>query len=80
MIKYKVGDKVRLIGDKGWQQRAMKDVGLIGIVIDILTEGTVRVSLNKSVSRNGNSCYWVITRGEGIEKVEGQMLFDFMYH
>jgi len=76
MDTYKVGDRVKLIGAREWNNRIKKDIGLVGVVEDVYASGSIRISIKNSVSGNK---HWIISGNKGIRKEEGQMLFSFMY-
>ena len=71
-MKFKVGDKVRMVGDSGWHTRIRKDIGKTGIV-KYVGKYNVRVNIIGGASSDGG-IYWNITCGLGIEKVGQQLL------
>ena len=74
-MKYKIGDKVTLVGDDGWNSQIKKDIGLIGTIVKIYDDGSVFLEMPAGAS----SWHWSINGNKGIKKVEEQMLFPFMY-
>ncbi len=73
--KFKVDDRVMFVGYCSWNDFIRKDIGLTGEVVRV-EKYYVRVNLSNSNSGND---FWNVMDDNGIELLEGQMLFDFMY-
>jgi len=82
--KFKIGDKVKLIGHPSWHYRINQDIGKIGKIIDFRGEGAL-VYIEDSINNKRGSLYkrkkysWCVEYCDGIELLDSQLLFNFMY-
>ena len=77
-MKYKIGDKVKLVGDSGWNSQIRQDIGLTGTVVRLCGQHDKDVYLK--MSGGASQSTWNIIGGRGIKKAgEEQLLFSFMY-
>ena len=85
MNKFKIGDRVKILGQSGWHGAAKRDICKLGTVTEVQCNGYYYgvlvdggLAYNKNTGNLNKGYSWVVA-AEAIKKVEQQMQFSFMY-
>ena len=79
-MKFKIGDRVKYIGNPNCCHDARLDIGKIATIVDIPNKGHL-IGIYIKDSKNNFGCKestWTVA-DSSIIPMEGQLIFDFMY-